>query len=577
MMDVGKAKEPLSVMKMLNFARGKGFEFSVPRSIQKEMEFAENPPLNIEIARNPIDDTLFLFPPLVGKTPNEDYQKTAISRGLQFSSFAYFLEQGLGKSYIISMVAAHHWKAGRIDRILVLSPRSGLYNLKAELIKFGEPFTEEMIAVGGTQNREPFAEDKPVVFMTYDSFRLISDHYHKKVHNRKTKNYRKAPIDVLDGWGTSRMIVADESHKIANMGARRSKVVHMHKKWFKYRYPMSGTPMDKIEKLYSQIRFMDDNLIPMPYQDWIHTIANVGTYFSEYAIDSYKPKEVEKLLNKLSPFYMRILQEEALDLPPHQIHKVRVPLSDKHQKIYRTIIKSVFLAIKEQHGSLKTKFVKNRFPYIMMALDNPTVFQERFSEDLNPDLHKLVSSFKFADHGKIATLRDLIETHVDELGEKMVIWSTHPKTMINLEQILKKYNPICIHGEMEIPKGKDKDQWRHHLVEEFKHKKKHKIIIASSLILDTAITMTQANVQVYFDRNFNQVQFDQSIKRIYRNSQTKKVNTYILFFEKTVEVHQDNILNTKSDFNKKFLKKDFLSKNEWEALFDGDEEKLEYF
>jgi SNF2 family DNA or RNA helicase len=213
----------------------------------------------------------------------------------------------------------------------------------------------------------------------------------------------------------------------------------------------------------------------------------------------------------------------------------------------------------------------------MMALDNPTVFQERFSEDLNPDLHKLVSSFKFADHGKIATLRDLIETHVDELGEKMVIWSTHPKTMINLEQILKKYNPICIHGEMEIPKGKDKDQWRHHLVEEFKHKKKHKIIIASSLILDTAITMTQANVQVYFDRNFNQVQFDQSIKRIYRNSQTKKVNTYILFFEKTVEVHQDNILNTKSDFNKKFLKKDFLSKNEWEALFDGDEEKLEYF
>lgn len=229
---------------------------------------------------------------------------------------------------------------------------------------------------------------------------------------------------------------------------------------------------------------------------------------------------------------------------------------------------------KARTGKLLPRDVMSQFPNLLKILDNPAIIEDDIDYDVSPALATALKSWKLEDAGKVGTLMDIIDNHVDGAGEKVIIWSTHPKTMDLLAEKLKKYKPMVIHGQIKLPRGwgSKKTEYVHNMVEDWKKDPKQKILIASSLMLDACITITQATTQVYYDRNYSLIKFLQSMKRSHRYGQKKQVKTYILFYEKTIEVHQDWILDKKSDINSQLLKKDTLTQEQWLALFEGDEE-----
>ena len=112
----------------------------------------------------------------------------------------------------------------------------------------------------------------------------------------------------------------------------------------------------------------------------------------------------------------------------------------------------------------------------------------------------------------------LVEDMQDEKG---VIWVVHPDTAVVLAEVFKKKNPIVITGST-------KSELRQGMIDDFRTKDKHRLLIANIDVLSTSYTIVEAKWQIYLERHFNYTAFSQSKKRIHRIGQDKIVKTNII-------------------------------------------------
>jgi len=107
------------------------------------------------------------------------------------------------------------------------------------------------------------------------------------------------------------------------------------------------------------------------------------------------------------------------------------------------------------------------------------------------------------------------------------------------------------------------------IIEQFRSKNKHKVLIAGIPVLNTSVTLIEATFQVYFERVYNFAQYWQSMKRIHRIGQTKTVLSYVLIFDESIDVALDINLSNKDIINSKILSKEFMSIEEWKKVFNA--------
>ena len=105
----------------------------------EELEKAtvQDPELTVEPIRRIPDYRLLNYEPIVGKHPYENYQKEAITKGINRSRYAYFYDMGTGKSYIAAAIIAHRLlKYKDVGKVFFLTSSIGVRNLTDELVKF---------------------------------------------------------------------------------------------------------------------------------------------------------------------------------------------------------------------------------------------------------------------------------------------------------------------------------------------------------------------------------------------------------------------------------------------------------
>lgn len=505
--------------------------------------------------------------------PIGNYQIEAITQGAKQSRLYLAHKMGLGKTFISVGILNHLWHHNLIDKVLIVAPSASIYNFRREILRFNTFGLERKeIYVANSEKREPFDNKYKVIFMTYRTFLMLSDDAYAKQFKKKSKNYRTACLPI-DSWGTERAIVLDEAHMIKNRKARQTFVLNLHKKYFKFRYLLSGTPYPKgIEDLYSQIKFMDEGLIREDYYTWLESIAELGTYWSEYAIARYKKDKIKDFLEEINPWLIREFTEDNIELPPFIKKQVYTEISEKQRSIYRYYIRTVLDENQKKYGRIKMREVFLNFPRISLALNNPCILKGKINKHEDPVLYNLVEKWKFKDHSKLETLTSLLEKYVEDEEKKTIIWSGHPMTIKQLGEHYKKYNPIMIHGEMEIPKGVDREEYRDGLIEKFKKDKKHKILIASSLMLARAVNLVEAPRAICFDRGWNFEIWEQLSKRNHRIGSTETVVLDSIIMEDTLEERLDRVLEKRESLDRDLLKYDSLSKKQWEKLFDGVED-----
>lgn len=535
--------------------------FNIDREILDAME----PKPETELLRVPYKESCLRKPPL------GEFQINGIKMHSKQTRLLNAFKMGLGKTYTVISALNHLWDRNLIDRILVVAPTESIYNFRREILECATfPVTEEDIYMANVENRDPFNSDCKIAIMTYRTFLMLSDDVYFKKMKRKSKNYRTACLPI-ENWGTSRAIILDESHSIKEMTARQTKVLHLHKHHFRFRYLLSGTPYPNgVENLYSQITFMDEGLIPESYHEWLGTVADLGNRWSEYAINSYKADEVENFLERVKPWILREFTEGNIELPDQFIRKTYVGMNKKHREIYRRFIRYILTVSKEEHGRVVMKEVYKKFPYVTLAINNPCLLKGKDEFALyDRELADLIESWKFEEHSKLDACTSLLERYIKEEKKKVIIWTGHPLTNEQLKEHYKKYNPISIHGQIEVPKGMLRAEYRDQLLEKFKNDPKHHILIASFQMLSSAVNIVEAPRAINFDRSWSFLHWAQLIKRNHRIGSTEEVIVNPLIIEKTIEEKQDRVLEKRENLDQELLNRDSLTQQEWEELFEG--------
>ena len=502
------------------------------------------------------DYSLLNFPPMKGKHPYENFQHLGILTGITRSRYFYAWDMGSGKSYVASAIIAHRLlKYKDCSKVLFLTTSIGVKNLYHELFKFIVGLDPSKVAIGDKNNREPFVDGVDIVIASYNSFRLISDHYKKKA--KLTANRPKKPWIPFKKWsnGGELMMILDESHEVAHSESQRSYAVAVHSSLFKYRYLFSGTPADKPEKMYNQFFIEDPWLVyNLTFSQWREKHADLGNRFSQTAINSWKEKELKKQSERFLKLHGNYYKtSDLIDLPNYNEKKIYLSMSKEQRDIYEAVVTQDISSYGE------TRDIINRFPYMMLAVDNPFLL-EKHLDKFDDDLQNKIKTFKESSMEKYLAIDDIIEDHPNEKG---IIWAIHPKSIELLAKRYAKMKPICITGD--IPQEE-----RFELVNQFKTGD-HKLLIANITTLNTSATITEATYQIYVERGFTYTQYEQATRRIYRAGQDKDVKSYILIYDESLDVMLDKNLSSKGLLVEGLMKKDFLTGKQWITLFNAKE------
>lgn len=550
--------------------RGKLEDYDIIRIANEEaLQELRNgkPELELSTCRVVPDYELLKFPPIVGKHPYESYQRVDIAAGLSRNRYAYFLGMGSGKTYIFSALIAHYYKAWQtVGKVVIITSSIGVRNIYHELFKFIKGLSESEVQIADVNNREPFSprgtSAANIVLMNYNTWRLVCNAYKKQAKITATKPRR--PFVPLKEWLGDKpgMLILDESHLAAIPSAQQSHLLALHAPAFKYRYLFSGTPADKPEKQYNQFKILDDYLVhKLAYTDWLGVYAELGTRFSPYEVREWRYDKLAELNKRFTSQYGVFRKsEDIIDLPVHYEKRVYVKMSLKQRRIYEEFIQT---SIDEytRSGDCDTKTISNRFPYLMLASENPLLL-EKHLDKFGDRLASRVLDFRSEDMEKLNALADILE---DQEGQQGVVWVTHPVTARLIAERFAKHNPLVITGETP-------QEERNAIIEQFQKDPKHQILIANIKVLNTSVNITWATWQCYVERIFDYAPYEQSTKRIYRIGQTKAVTTYILLYENSLDILQDKNLTTKGRLVNSLLSKEFLTREEWVKIFNCKEE-----
>ena len=520
-------------------------------------------PMEMQMSRPPRvpDYTIMKFPPIKGKAPNEDFQDKAITKGINRTRYAFFYEMGTGKSYIAAAIIAHRLlKYKDCEKVIFLTSAIGVRNLKNELCKFIQGLDPSRIYLATGKDIKPFDSQADIVISSYGTFRRICNYY--KAKKKITSRTPRKPFLPLEKWANWKdlMLICDESHEASHCDSQQGYLVQLHSSLFKYRYLFTGTPADKPEKLYNQFRILDPWLTyGLSFSEWKAKMAELGNRFSRTAINKWKKEELEKSNERFLQGHGEYLEAASvIDLPDSFTKRIYLPMSHLHRHIYEKFILSKI----PKKGTAQD--MVNAFPYLMLGLDNPYLLLKHRDElmDAYPQLESDLRKFGISDMEKFNAMDDILESHP---GEKILVWAIHPKTIDMLAEKYSKLNPIVIKGDT------DKEE-RNNLVDQFRFNKENRLLIANITTLSTSVTITECQIQVYFERGFNYTVYEQSTKRIHRLGQTKPTLTYILIYSDSMDVFLDKNLSDKGLLTKKLVDKGFLSQEEWNMIFTCNED-----
>jgi SNF2 family DNA or RNA helicase len=513
----------------------------------------------IQKYRIPFAESDLKVSPIEGKAPYQKYQFEDIQKLMSTNRHLLFNEMGTGKSYELFSAVDLYSRMKGLNKIVILTSNSGTYNLYMDLQRFSH-FTQDQIEIGGVKNRKPFDNNSNVIIMSYRSFLLVSDEY----RGNKCKIYKKCPIP-MEQWlnGDRGMLILDESHQCSNPQARQSKVVDLIASYFYYIYCATGTPADVEWKYYSQLKCMDPALVKnMSFTNWSHEYFEVGDRYSRYNVYDIKPEKAEELQNLVKAYCTRRFALDVLQLPDNYIRPYYVSFTDEHKTLYRAVVLEVLQKIQEQQGALEARAVVSSFQTAMLAIDMPQLL---LRSEYSPEVTQRIEAFKFKNHSKMEALLELIEKHK---GSKIIIWTSHPRVAAALEEILKKEHLVLVlNGESKLPRKTTRDEYKKQVIDKFENEG-YNILIAGEQVLNTSVSIIKANVQIYFDTDFNYTTKSQSGYRIHRIGQTQNCYTYDLVIGSSLDVVRYKNLQDKDFINRNFLNEKYIDLKQAQLIYN---------
>ncbi len=419
-------------------------------------------------------------------------------QGLSFLNFLFEFgfggiladEMGLGKT-LQTLALLQYLKEKRINGPhLIIVPTSVLPNWQKEIKKF-IPSMKELVIYG--TKRETLFKKIPksdIVLTTYALLRRDLD-------------------ELLKYEYTS--VILDEAQNIKNPNTITARSVKKLKT--KFRLCLSGTPIENsLLELWSLFEFL------MP------GFLGSQTAFQKGFVKPIKDGDLETLeylKTRVKPFILRRTKSEVVkELPPKVEHVYYTALIDEQKELYAALSKK----LKEQVlQKIEEKGIEKSQVYILDALlklRQICCHPKLLKLDM-PGINTNIPS------GKFEAFKDLVTSIVED-GHKVLVFSQFVQMLHIIRSWLKLNNiPFCYLD------GSSKDRFEQ--VERFNNDDSIPVFLISLKAGGTGLNLTAADYVIHYDPWWNPAVENQATDRTHRIGQTRKVFSYKLICESTVE------------------------------------------
>lgn len=335
------------------------------------------------------------------------------------------------------------------------------------------------------------------------------------------------------------IVVADEMTKIKHASAKQSKALakfaatgHSAKRIGITGTPVAQSPLD----IFGQYRFLDPRVFGANYFKFR---ARYGVVAERYGAGGRRFKDIvdyqnlDELKEKMHSIGIRFTKDECLDLPDRIEQQYELPWPSGWKKSYEEMVKEMIAMVGGAvipATNAMTKIIKAR------QMCNGWVYDENGITRCLP-----------GSNPKIEALCEIVE----DADGPVLIWATYRQDIENIEAALKK-TP----GEFGVISGDVPSEKRSEVVDRFQRGELKAAVVQQS-IGQYGLTMTACNCVVYFSEDWSVENKLQSMDRVHRIGQTRKVRYITLSMKDSVDVSIHEALKEKRALSSNLTKAEF--------------------
>lgn len=461
------------------------------------------------------------------KTEPLPHQRALLDSTKERPSFGLFWDPGCGKTKPILDTAAHLFRQGKINTLLVVAPNGVHRNWVSDEVPkhFPDdiPLATHVHHTSSAETRRAqesveqlFAPNVfSILVLSYDSFRTDAG---KELAKRCLTKRRC-------------LFVADESHRIKTPGAKTTKIILQAARLAPYRRILTGTPVANSPfDVYSQVKFLEQdywkqfqigNYLAFQHEFGVFRSMQSGSKTFNKVVDY---RRLDQLKEWLRPISSRLTKEEAgLDLPPKVYTKRYFALSPEQKRIYL---------------DLKTLYISSLADGQEISAPLAIVRLTR--------LHQVTCGYVPTDEdGELRLLDDnnrrlnLLSEVLEDITTKVIIWARFHK---DIDLIMERLGAAAVRydglvGPLE----------REQALDRFRNDPEVLYFVANPATISMGVTLTQAKAVIYYSNSFNLTDRIQSEDRAHRIGQDSSVLYVDLIAEGTVDSRIVSALRDKKE------------------------------
>jgi len=438
------------------------------------------------------------------------HQRRGLVRLWKKGSGALFWEPGTGKTKTaLDFAAALHFD-GKADRVLILCPINAIQVWPNQMEKHLPMMAYESTVPQGSVGQKAEQIEEAIELVPGSVLRFVILNYEAIIKRDKKWDI----MEVLKQYDPD-LLILDESQKVKNATAKRSKAAH----YLGQRAPkvclLSGTPVSKnYLDLYSQFKVIDPYIWRDPDKgdpmSWTRFRYRYGIWGGRSGYELRGYQSVDDLRRRYQPFTSTARKKDCLDLPMVTDEIIPVVMNDASRAAYDSFAEDG-LVVWRRH-----------------LVDAPIILTKllRLQEMTGGAVHDEVGGVVEFQMEKMTILKGLLDD-LKEANEKVIVFARFRWEMDTITKIMKVKNSI---------RGGVSHKGRVKAVRDFRKSKEPDILliqIAAGEALDGLQDV--CSHAVFYSTDYSWDHFVQARGRLDRQGQTTPVTFYHLHMVKTTD------------------------------------------
>lgn len=386
-----------------------------------------------------------------------------------------FSEAGVGKTGSAIWAADYLMMKGVIRRALIICPLSVMQSAwESELFKLCM-HRKVAIAYGMAEKRKQLVQgDEDFVVINYDGVEIV--------------------LDELKKNGKFDLVILDEGNAIKSTSTKRWKTINKLITPDTWVWLMTGTPAAQSPvDAYGLAKIVRPDATPRFFGAYRDSVM------VKYGMFRWEPRpNAEKIVHNLLQPAIRFTKDECLDLPD-VVHQMRDVEITTQQKKYYNLLKQrmTMTAAAEEITAVNAAVLMNK----LLQISAGSVYSDN-KETVNFDAS-----------ARLKVLDEVIE----EASHKILIYANFTHSIDQIYEHLKKRYQVAIID------GRTTGAQRHKIIQRFQTTASPHILILQPQAAAHGITLTAANVVVWFSPVMSLENYLQANARIHRQGQINKM------------------------------------------------------